>query len=327
MTHLKEHRRLVLAFICAMTIVSMIGCGSGNVNTASTAHNDRGEGVTTSDEAANAKESAQAEDSPSTDEASSSANKAEGNSMPDYIELTKGEQGEYGREIVLDEGLIDETHEIAYYVPGGTYTVKSLGAYPAQINVFTGLTTRDDGASQWTGYGDSATLQQGETTTIIVPDGWLITTPSISSHLILIPDGSSRIPDEFKLDDEVNMLVAYDSETKNLCYRLFKEAYPAEDVNWDMNTWEWHNSRWDLDTISVIVEIPRASDPGSSFQAWALITPIVEDGVMTDGICHFLGLDVITTLMGFEGPDYYAYDAVGQDYLAKMTEFMSMFTD
>lgn len=230
------------------------------------------------------------------------------------IELWAGVPGDYGREIVLDEGLSDETHEIAYYVPGGNYTVKSLGAYPSVVNVFKGLRKRADGASEWTGYGDSVTLGQGETAKIEVPDGWLITTPSMTSHLVLIPEGSGRKPEEFDVDEEVNVLVEYDADIKEICHKMLSESYKDVDANWDAGSWEWAIARADVDNLDVVVTIPSSKAGGEDHQAWMLITPIIKNGKMTDATCHFMGMDVINRLFGYDAPEYVILDEAGQKY-------------
>jgi len=53
--------------------------------------------------------------------------------------LMDGEKGEYGVEVVLNEGTEFEEHEITYKIPAGTYTVENLGDKGAvQISVFCG---------------------------------------------------------------------------------------------------------------------------------------------------------------------------------------------
>ena len=53
--------------------------------------------------------------------------------------LMDDEIGEYGVEVILNEGTEFEEHEIAYYIPAGTYTVTNLDEKGGgQVTVYSG---------------------------------------------------------------------------------------------------------------------------------------------------------------------------------------------
>ena len=91
------------------------------------------------------------------------------------ITLTAGELGEYGKEIVMNEGTDMPENLIVYYVPAGDYTVKNVGDKMTQVSVYEGF-ARDEstGYDDYTSVGDTPTIEAGETADISVPDGWFI---------------------------------------------------------------------------------------------------------------------------------------------------------
>lgn len=91
------------------------------------------------------------------------------------IELVAGEKGDYGKEIVMSEGTDLEEHLIVYYVPGGKYTVKNLGDYRTQINVYEGIAKNaETGYDEYTNTGNIVMLDAGAEDDLEVPDGWFI---------------------------------------------------------------------------------------------------------------------------------------------------------
>lgn len=93
----------------------------------------------------------------------------------DVITLTAGEAGEYGKEITMNEGTDMPETLIVYYLPAGDYTVKNVGEYTTQVNVYEGF-ARDEstGYDDYTNVGDTVRLDVDQTADINVPDGWFI---------------------------------------------------------------------------------------------------------------------------------------------------------
>lgn len=93
----------------------------------------------------------------------------------DVITLTAGEMGDYGKEIVMNEGTDMEENLIVYYVPAGEYTVKNVGEFRTQVSVYEGF-ARDEstGYDDYTNVGDTPSIDVNETADITVPDGWFI---------------------------------------------------------------------------------------------------------------------------------------------------------
>ena len=91
------------------------------------------------------------------------------------ITLTAGEIGDYGKEIVMNEGTDMPENLIVYYVPAGDYTVKNVGKNMTQVSVYEGF-ARDEstGYDDYTNVGDTPTIDVDQTADINVPDGWFI---------------------------------------------------------------------------------------------------------------------------------------------------------
>lgn len=91
------------------------------------------------------------------------------------IELVAGVAGEYGKEIVMSEGTDCEEHLVVYYVPAGKYTVKNLGEYMTQVNVYEGFAKNEEtGYDEYTNTGDIIRLDINGEGEIEVPEGWFI---------------------------------------------------------------------------------------------------------------------------------------------------------
>ncbi len=93
----------------------------------------------------------------------------------EVITLTAGELGDYGKETVMNEGTDMPEELIVYYIPAGDYTVKNVGEYPTQVNVYEGF-ARDEstGYDDYTNGNSTPMIEVGETADINVPDGWFI---------------------------------------------------------------------------------------------------------------------------------------------------------
>ncbi len=88
------------------------------------------------------------------------------------IELKAGEIGEYGRELVLNEGTDSEDRTIGYFVPVGTYEVKNIGDKPTQVNVYKDeKNTTDEGWEEWAD-GKVELIDVNETKEMKVGEGY-----------------------------------------------------------------------------------------------------------------------------------------------------------
>ncbi|HFI0450079.1 TPA: hypothetical protein ACGOY4_000034 [Streptococcus suis] len=105
---------------------------------------------------------------------SSTASSAE-TSTTEAIILIADELGQFGRKIVMNEGTDMPEELIVFYLPAGTYRVENIGDYPAQITVYEGF-ARDEstGYDDYTATGDAKLIEQGNTETIVIPEGWFI---------------------------------------------------------------------------------------------------------------------------------------------------------
>lgn len=90
------------------------------------------------------------------------------------IELVAGQQGEYGRELVMNAGTEFEEHLIVYYVPSGDYSVTNLGDHPTQVTVYEGVSTNAESYDEYTNSGDVLMIKPKETGNLNVPEGWFI---------------------------------------------------------------------------------------------------------------------------------------------------------
>lgn len=108
-----------------------------------------------------------------TEEAAEETNEAE--ASKDAIILEAGVLGEYGKEIVMNEGTDSPENLIVYYLPDGDYTVKNVGEYPTQVNVYEGF-KRDEstGYDDYTDGSSTPMIDVEGTADITIPDGWFI---------------------------------------------------------------------------------------------------------------------------------------------------------
>lgn len=108
-------------------------------------------------------------------DATETATSTEQTETADVIELEAGVLGDYGKEIVMNEGTDMPENLIVYYVPEGEYTVTNIGDYMTQVSVYGGF-ARDEstGYDDYTEIGDTPTIDVNQTATITVPEGWFI---------------------------------------------------------------------------------------------------------------------------------------------------------
>lgn len=100
------------------------------------------------------------------------------------LELISGEAGQYGKELVLNEGTEFEDRVIGYFVPAGTYKVTNVGDAPTQANVYKNEKTMND--SNWEEWADgkSERLEQGASVEMILPEGYFFNIDA-PSHLVV----------------------------------------------------------------------------------------------------------------------------------------------
>ncbi|HFR3836756.1 TPA: hypothetical protein ACHWCB_000081 [Streptococcus suis] len=96
-------------------------------------------------------------------------------STTEAITLVANELGQFGKRIVMNEGTDMSEELIVFYLPAGTYQVENIGDYPAQISVYEGF-KRDEstGYDDYTATGDVKLIKQGNSDTIVIPEGWFV---------------------------------------------------------------------------------------------------------------------------------------------------------
>ena len=99
-----------------------------------------------------------------------------GETPDEIITLIAGEQGEYGKEIIVNDGTEFREDYYGYFVPGGNYIATNIGAYPTQISVYDpdGLRKTEEGWEEFAIFGDILLLAVGESGSVTIPDGWFI---------------------------------------------------------------------------------------------------------------------------------------------------------
>lgn len=92
--------------------------------------------------------------------------------------LMDSEVGDYGVEVVLNEGTEFEEHEIAYYIPAGNYLVENLNAKGSgQVTVCSGL---PELAGEWESFviddscADPLVVMAGESKELEIKEGQFI---------------------------------------------------------------------------------------------------------------------------------------------------------
>lgn len=91
------------------------------------------------------------------------------------FEITFGELGDYGKEIIFNEGTEFEDKEIAFFIPAGTYIVKCVGDYPGQFAIVKdGITVNDDGWEEPEEVKEVYFIKPDEEVTITIETGYYI---------------------------------------------------------------------------------------------------------------------------------------------------------
>lgn len=90
------------------------------------------------------------------------------------FEIVAGAPGEYGQELVLNEGTEFEDKTIGYFVPTGTYKITNIGNYQTQVNVYKNEKTKtSEGWEEWAD-GKSELLAVNASVEMKVEDGYFI---------------------------------------------------------------------------------------------------------------------------------------------------------
>lgn len=132
---------VLIGLFCLVFMIAFVGCGDSDTE-----------------------EPAATEETVATEESSS-----------DVIELEAGTLGDYGKEIIMNEGTDMEESLVVYYVPAGDYTVTNVGEFMTQVSVYGGF-ERDEstGYDDYTEVGDTPNIDVDQSADISVPDGWFI---------------------------------------------------------------------------------------------------------------------------------------------------------
>ena len=96
------------------------------------------------------------------------------NSKFDF-EIEVGEPGEYGVEMVFNEGTELENREICYFIPVGTYVIKNLGTYQGQISIVKNARiVNEDGWEEPEEVKDVFIIKPDEEIEITIEDGYYL---------------------------------------------------------------------------------------------------------------------------------------------------------
>ena len=101
--------------------------------------------------------------------------------------LMDGELGEYGVEVVLNQGTESEEHEITYYIPAGTYIVKNQNDKRAgQVTVYSGGPIKN---GEW----EEFVADEHCASPIVVMAGESKELEIMEGQFIVLSDGTSNI--------------------------------------------------------------------------------------------------------------------------------------
>lgn len=99
----------------------------------------------------------------------------ESTSNQNTIVLVAGQSNEYAEILTLNAGTEFEEKQCVYYLPVGKYTAKNLNEkYPAQLNLYSGVQTNDDGFDEYVGDSFVKFLKVGESVEIEIKEGQFI---------------------------------------------------------------------------------------------------------------------------------------------------------
>ena len=115
----------------------------------------------------------------------------ESNNKKKSIILIAGELGEYGQELVLNEGSEFEEINYCYFVPAGKYTVTNIGTYDTQVDVNKNEKSSDTDADgnkiEYWADSKAYRLEKTASIEITVEDGYFIEIEE-PTHIELIPE-------------------------------------------------------------------------------------------------------------------------------------------
>ena len=101
--------------------------------------------------------------------------------------LMDGDMGEYGVEVVLNEGTEFEEHEIVYYLPAGTYSVENHNEKQAgQVSVYCGGPIKNGEWEEFVADDNCAqpiVVMAGQTKELVIKDGQFIVLSDNTSNI------------------------------------------------------------------------------------------------------------------------------------------------
>lgn len=214
----------IIPTICAASLcLALAACGGGTTET-STETQPTTTIVTTSKAAETTEEETTSE---TTEEAAALA-----------FELIAGEQGDYGREKIYNEGTECEDKRIVYYVPYGTYKIKNIGDYMTQVNVYSDKTVITDAGWEEVADAYSAKLIDVDASEeMTVPKGYHIEIHE-PTHISLVQTSSEIVEKEIE-PKETTAAIEEDEiyeETRQYIEDIVKDSYPNSKVSHQKGT-------------------------------------------------------------------------------------------
>lgn len=260
------------------------------------------------------------QESPSKDEDGSKKERKPAQQVKDeealeYIDLQKGIRGEYGEDVVVYSKFVGMMPDIAYHVSPGNFKVKNCGIYPVEFDAYQGTIKGADGVTELGRLVQANYIESGETRNVKIRKGWVLAITSNTGHIALVPEESDISIDSIEMDDGVNVIGSCERQLKEYCYKLVADTYPNENVNWNIESWNWEFNVWDTDnSVDAKLDVPAADNTGYPHSVWILLTPITEGENMTGGTCHYISFDYIGHYTGDPVPEDHVYDEKGQPY-------------
>ncbi len=100
------------------------------------------------------------------------------------FELVAGEYGEYGKELIYNDGTEFEDKRVAYYVPYGTYKITNIGEYMTQVNIYSDEKQITEEGWEEHGDGNVKLIDVEANEEMTIPSGYHIEI-SEPTHLLL----------------------------------------------------------------------------------------------------------------------------------------------
>ena len=220
---MKLNNCIIFTTCAALLCLSLAACGSGTSETQIETQPTT-TAVTTSEVAETTEEETSAE---TAEEAETLA-----------FELVAGEQGDYGKEKIYNEGTEFEDKRIAYYVPYGSYKITNVGDYMTQVNVYSDETViTDAGWEEVADVGSVKLIDIDASEEMTVPKGYHIEITG-SFHISLVQTSSEIIEKEIE-PKETTAAIEEDEiyeETRQYIEDIVKDSYPNSKVSHQKGT-------------------------------------------------------------------------------------------